>query len=968
MRQGLFRYYPGVNNGNAAAVVTTGTNPTAPVVDRIGNPQRPAAATGDLMTVSVYGRDPSRPGLDPTGFIQEILSKSPAPNFWETGDGLNTAGYRFVRRINGVDGASGDGVNVSRDQVNLRIDYNFNPTHKLFLTGTRERVPTEGNHPPFPGTTFIGEVLRLPQVYTGSFVSTLSPSLLNEFRVGFKRGKHLLRVPYSNAENGAEVFAALRRTPAGYPYLANPVNFANYWAWGLGDRDQWSAETTFGDTISVTRGKHAFRVGGEVHLSYNHSMQAANWIPTATMGAATFAPVQGIEGAPFPGLLSTNQTRARSILADLSGSITQVVQAFEIDTASDKAFKDLFEQQRKGKHRQIHQNAFNAFVKDEWKVLPDVTLNLGLRWDYFGVPYDAYGLMATPVGAPDSLYGLNGRRFNGALTTIDFVGKNSTHADTTLWDNDYNNFAPSIGLSWALPYFGEGKTVLRAGYGISYQGGGRTFSNLDGAVGSIQGLRWSSTNTTYGLLWRTVGDIVGPLPRGTILEPVTLNARNVAISAYERGFVNPYVQNLNVELQRNFGWNTTLNIQYVATKGSKLYTEVPLNQASLPRTNQAFLDAVRVTQAGGNAPLFQQMLNGLNLGGAIGVVNGTTRTGSEAVRMSTNTQDALANNDVGTLANFFNTTNAFTGVNGGLLRNGNLPEDYFVPNPQFSGVTLNGNSGNSTYHSMILQVTKRISNGLTYQASYTWSRTLGLDGDDGGTSFRDIYNQKLDKTLLDFHRTHSFRTNGTFELPFGPNRLFLGNAPSWLSRVVERWQLGAIGNWTAGAPLSITASTASFSQSTANTPNIVGALPKSAGKVVPATDVPGARYFTNLVQVDDPFGITLTTSQNLRTRFTNRAIQDSNGNFVLVNPGVGELGTLGKRWIEGPGRYSLDMNLIKRIRLDESREFEMRVDAINVLNHSNWGNPTLDINSTNFGRITSKTGNRTFTLNARLNF
>jgi hypothetical protein len=185
---------------------------------------------------------------------------------------------------------------------------------------------------------------------------------------------------------------------------------------------------------------------------------------------------------------------------------------------------------------------------------------------------------------------------------------------------------------------------------------------------------------------------------------------------------------------------------------------------------------------------------------------------------------------------------------------------------------------------------------------------------------------------------------------------------------VERWQIGAIGNWTAGAPLSITASTASFSQSTANTPNIVGALPKSAGKVVPATDVPGARYFTNLVQVDDPFGITLTTSQNLRTRFTNRAMKDSNGNFVLVNPGVGELGTLGKRWIEGPGRYSLDMNLIKRIRLDESREFEMRVDAINILNHSNWGNPTLDINSTNFGRITTKTGNRTFTLNARLNF
>jgi hypothetical protein len=122
------------------------------------------------------------------------------------------------------------------------------------------------------------------------------------------------------------------------------------------------------------------------------------------------------------------------------------------------------------------------------------------------------------------------------------------------------------------------------------------------------------------------------------------------------------------------------------------------------------------------------------------------------------------------------------------------------------------------------------------------------------------------------------------------------------------------------------------------------------------------------VQVDDPYISRLTTLQSLDSRFTNRAIQDSRGNFILINPELGQLGNLGKRWIEGPSRYFLDMNLIKRIRIDEAKEFEVRVDAINVLNHSNWGNPTLDINSTNFGRITNKTGNRTFTINARLNF
>jgi hypothetical protein len=969
-RQGIFRYFPGINNGNAASETTTGNNPVAPVVDKAGNPVRPAGATGPLESRSVFTRDPLRPGYDPTGLISKILSRSPDPNYFETGDGLNTAGYRFARRIKGLDGASGDGVNINRDQVNIRIDYNFNSAHKLYLTATRERVPSEGNHPPFPGSEFIGEVLRLPQVYTAALTSTLSPSILNEFRFGFKRGKHLLRVPYSNStpEIRDAVFKDLPKSPSGYPYLANPINFSNYWAWGLGDRDQWSAEKTFADSIAITRGAHAFKTGGELRWSFNHSMQGANWIPTATMGAASFAPVTGIENTSFPGILTTNQNRAMSILADLSGSITQVVQAFEIDRASDKAFKDLFEQERKGKHRQIHQNAFNFFFKDDWKVRSDLTLNLGLRWDRFGVPYDAYGLMGTPVGGVGSLNGITGSSFNGKLTTIETVGKNSAHPETLLWDNDYNNFGPSLGFSWSIPHFGKNKTVLRGGYAVTYQGGGRTFSNLDGAVGSIQGLRWSSNNTTYSLPWRSLGDIAPPLPRGQILEPVTLTARNVSIAAYERKFVNPYVQNFNLELQRDLGWNMTLDLEYVGSKGTKLYTEVPINQITLIR-NPDFLEAIRLTQAGGSSPLFDRMLMGLNVTG-FGVVDGVTRTGSAAFRSSTNTRDALANFDAGTFANFINTTNAFTNpsVNGGLLRNAGLAETYFVPNPQFNAVTLNGNGGNSTYHSMVVQLTKRISDGFTNQTSYTWSRSLGFDGDDDDSNYRDIYNQQIDKTLLEFHRTHSIRSNGTYQLPFGPNRALLANAPSWVSRIVERWQFGAVASWSSGAPLNVTASTASFSNSTANTPMLVGAFPKSTGTVVPATDVPGARYFADFVQVDDPYGKTLTTLQSLNTRFTNRAVQDANGNFILINPGLGQLGTLGKRWIEGPGRYLLDMNLIKRVKLDESREFELRVDAINVLNHSNWGNPSLDINSTNFGRITTKMGNRTFTINARVNF
>ena len=99
-----------------------------------------------------------------------------------------------------------------------------------------------------------------------------------------------------------------------------------------------------------------------------------------------------------------------------------------------------------------------------------------------------------------------------------------------------------------------------------------------------------------------------------------------------------------------------------------------------------------------------------------------------------------------------------------------------------------------------------------------------------------------------------------------------------------------------------------------------------------------------------------------------------------MNPAPGQVGSLGLMWIEGPARLGLDVNLIKRVRITETKEFEFRVDTVNVLNHPNFGytdagsapnNPKLielNINSTSFGRITSAGGNRRFTVGARLNF
>src|SRR5262249_42640333 len=223
-------------------------------------------------------------------------------------------------------------------------------------------------------------------------------------------------------------------------------------------------------------------------------------------------------------------------------------------------------------------------------------------------------------------------------------------------------------------------------------------------------------------------------------------------------------------------------------------------------------------------------------------------------------------------------------------RKNGFPENFIVANPQFNGVTLNGNPSNSTYHSLQLQLTKRLSHGFQNSFSYTYSRTIGENDNDAALNYLNDRNRSTMKSLLGFHRTHDFRSNGTYELPFGPDRMFLKTAPGWVSRIVERWQLGGIFGFSSGAPLSITVAntttptgTASFNQFVTGPPVIVGNFSKSTGSI---TEQPGGvvNYFAGLKQIQDPAFSGITTAQSLQGAFSNFAIADANGKPLLMNP------------------------------------------------------------------------------------
>jgi len=216
----------------------------------------------------------------------------------------------------------------------------------------------------------------------------------------------------------------------------------------------------------------------------------------------------------------------------------------------------------------------------------------------------------------------------------------------------------------------------------------------------------------------------------------------------------------------------------------------------------------------------------------VGRVDGTTLTGSQALRRFTTTNQWIANGDVASFANWLNGTSALTGTNGGLLGNGRLPDNFIVVNPQFGSVALHGNNDNSIYHALQTEIKKRFSNGFTGQFSYTWSKDLGnsAGGNDSNSSStattRDPRNRNLQRGLIFFDRTHQFKSNGTWALPFGPNRAFLSNAPAWIQRTVEGWEVSGIFSWLSGQPLTFTSpiKTLAF-RANSNTADQIGAIP-----------------------------------------------------------------------------------------------------------------------------------------------
>ncbi|MBL8177192.1 MAG: carboxypeptidase regulatory-like domain-containing protein [Bryobacterales bacterium] len=938
-RQGIFRFFPGVLNGNADAL-----NPT---VDLNGNAVRPANA-GELQSVNLFQADAFRTRLDPTGTAGRLLNGMPAPNNFRTGDGLNTAGYTWNRS------ATND-----IDQFTGKIDHNFNDRQRLTVNFTKERqdVINAWMQQPFPDSP--GGNLEVPNMsYSFNLTSTLRSNLTNEFRGGGQRAKIRFLAPWERS--GDSSLPQLNGT-AFLPVFAgvtDPIDNTN------DPQGRIAPVYQYADNITWVKGKHQWKAGVELRFASANSFSSFGVVPRANFGSGV-VPNIGVQGIPSIG---ANSALAISLLNDLSGTLANATQTFNASGVNNPQFLPGLNYNRVWRQRE-----WMFFLKDDFKVTRHLTLNLGVRYEYFGTPNERSGYMQGLVGGGNAIFGPSGNSFGamyrpglaeGSLTRVELVGKGSPNPSRQIYGRDSNNWAPAVGITYALPNWlgltGDRRTVIRTGYSIAYER--LAFGNLEN-FSALPGMQSSNTFRSGALL--SLANLSLPLqPVGAPLSAIPLTDRAQTMLAYDPNLRNPYVQNFNFSIQRQLPGQMTIDVRYVGSKGTRLLRASNVNEINI--FESGLLDAYRVASTGGHSPLLNSMFLGLNIAG-LGRIDGVNLTGTDAVRAFQAAN--IANQAVATVGDFLNRTTV-AGAPGELLRRAGLPENQFVVSPQFVSALYLSNFANSTYHSMQMEVQKRFGHGLTFQSNWTWSRTLGEE--DGGSqsflaSYRDGRNRRLDRRLLGFHLTHIVRNSATYELPFGRNQRFLSGAGKVLDKVVGGWQINGIFNNFTGQALTVTSNRASWNQfANFQTPYVPGPVDGGMGHAQRTGN--GVVYFQGLSSVPDPSRAGLTTLFNIRQASGLFAIQDAGGRILFQNPVAGTLGNLMPAFLYGPGSFRFDMNVRKIFRFGERKEFIVQADATDVTNTPQWGNPTLDINSPNFGRITTATGNRLMIIGARVNF
>lgn len=895
-----------------------------------------------------------------------LLSRIPsAGNLGDPTNGGLTQTFRFNVRDN-----------RDRDSFVSRVDYDINDRNTLnfvyrFVKDVNDRPDAETTFEALPPVTQTDKT----HLFTGAYRTFIGANFTNEFRVGYTQSK-----PFFNegAINSDFIVGGL---PFG---ITSPeATFEN--------QGRNTRLTNFRNDANWTLGDHSVRFGGILEKHKIVTSQEAGTTPTFTFSNTNNTNTPRLATALFPGGISaTQRTRADLLRYFLGGVIgAGAVVANPTGLGATPTVGTPLDEE-------LEFDVYGLYVGDQWRLSPSLTLNFGLRYDVFTPLRNKNSVLLEPVvpNGADPVAAITSR--NG---TYDYVGTSiGKPGQATLTDR--NNFAPQFSFAWSPQFknnllgsiFGEGRTVIRGGYRLSYVNDEYVHAPLnalrgnDGLSITVNALDTLPDGSQTANINRRLRNISGRdfpavpfiAPPFTFIEGYNNSPFFNTIFAVDPKLQVPMIEEYNIGFQRELGFNTALEIRYVGSRSNNLFRAFDFNQVNIRDTgfaadflraqNNCRVQAASIGQTGLNCtnanfnpalqaqgsqplPVFAQLPFGtfLNNGTIIG---------------------QLQNGTPGQLAFIY----ASNGLD--IDENGNGVQ--FKRNPFAGPVDYLTNGGKLRYNALQVEVRRRFTQGFSMQANYTFAKALtDVPEEDQNRfdPFLDIENQRLEYSRADFDRTHAFNFNAIYELPFGRGRAFLDRG-GWVDALFGGYQLSSIIQISSGPPVSILDPRGTLNRTgRSGRQTAFTTLSKEQIKdLIGIFRTPNGVYFIN-PSVIAPDGT--ATGGNVNATPANPAFPGQ----VFFNVQPGQTGNLERAFLNGPAFFTVDLGLSKRFQFSERVGLQLRAEAFNVFNRANFlfgtGTPDgapgefsgiFNINNTSFGRITNTYSPRILQFGARFEF